>query len=212
MNSMGATVFFAGSDRSWLAEIEPHLNSDPRIVEIPSHTKDFRGLYDPSEPSCVIVDLGKEGTVFHRELAREALPVPVILVCPADDAWACCWAMNRGMAACVKKPFEIPLLAELVDEAIESDRRRCLLDRRRRGVQRRLDSLTAREREVMRKLLHGASPKRIAADLGIGAQTVAKHRSRGLEKLRVDNEFELIHLLLEHEIDPRKVWDSEPFR
>jgi DNA-binding CsgD family transcriptional regulator len=54
-------------------------------------------------------------------------------------------------------------------------------------VQGRLDCLTARERDVMEGMVAGRLNKQIADDLGISMKTVEQHRSRVMEKLRVDS-------------------------
>lgn len=62
------------------------------------------------------------------------------------------------------------------------------------GPQRAL--LTPREQEVMDLLVQGKSVKQIAVELGVGFPTAARHRSRVLEKMHVDNDVELVRLVL----------------
>ena len=45
-------------------------------------------------------------------------------------------------------------------------------------------------------LVAGKHTKQIAHDLGISAQTVARHRLRVLSKMQVESVAELIHLVL----------------
>ncbi len=49
----------------------------------------------------------------------------------------------------------------------------------------RLDTLTARELEVMRLVMTGALNKQIAAELGIAEKTVKIHRGRVMAKMGV---------------------------
>ena len=63
------------------------------------------------------------------------------------------------------------------------------------GDESALEELTPREAEVMTLIVNGKTQKQIAAQLEIGAQTAAKHRSRILEKLGVGNDVELTRLV-----------------
>jgi DNA-binding CsgD family transcriptional regulator len=60
-------------------------------------------------------------------------------------------------------------------------------------------TLTQRESEVMHLLITGKSLKQVAAELGIGVKTAAKHRARVLEKLDVANDVELVRLYLKRQ-------------
>ena len=62
-------------------------------------------------------------------------------------------------------------------------------------MEARLEKLSARQREVLGLLLTGKHSKQIAAELGIGEKTVAKHRAGVLEKMQVDNVVELVRLV-----------------
>ena len=65
--------------------------------------------------------------------------------------------------------------------AIHEDQR--VLIGQRQGLQRRIQTLSNREAEVMRLMLQGRLNKQIAHALGIAIRTVEVHRSRVLEKM-----------------------------
>jgi DNA-binding NarL/FixJ family response regulator len=56
-----------------------------------------------------------------------------------------------------------------------------------------LESLTAREREVLHHLARGYAYKQIAARLGISARTVESHVGAVLRKLRLSSRHEVTH-------------------
>lgn len=60
-----------------------------------------------------------------------------------------------------------------------------------RDVVARLAQLTAREVDVMARLVAGQSSRAIAVDLGISSKTVAWHRGRVMTKLGCSSLFEL---------------------
>jgi FixJ family two-component response regulator len=63
-------------------------------------------------------------------------------------------------------------------------------------IQARIDSLTARESDVMAGMVAGRLNKQIAEGLGISIKTVEQHRARVMEKLQVDSLAELVRLVV----------------
>ena len=63
-------------------------------------------------------------------------------------------------------------------------------------IQRRLDGLTAREREVMEGMVAGRLNKQIADGLGISMKTVEQHRAKVMEKLQVESLAELVRIVI----------------
>jgi DNA-binding NarL/FixJ family response regulator len=68
-------------------------------------------------------------------------------------------------------------------------------DTRRADAQRRLDSLTEREREVARAIGQGKSNADIAAELYMSVATVKAHVTRVLSKLGVENRVQIALLV-----------------
>ena len=65
-------------------------------------------------------------------------------------------------------------------------------DAARNRVLRRIDSLTARERQVLDQIMDGASNKAIAAQLSISPRTVEIYRANVMSKMRADSLSDLI--------------------
>lgn len=65
-----------------------------------------------------------------------------------------------------------------------------------------LDSLSAREREVLHLTVAGASSAYIAKQLSLSRATVDTYRSRAMDKLHVANRSELIHFAIQHALTP----------
>jgi FixJ family two-component response regulator len=57
-----------------------------------------------------------------------------------------------------------------------------------------LDTLTAREVEVMQRVISGALNKQIADDLGAAEKTIKIHRSRVMEKMGVTSVADLVRV------------------
>jgi DNA-binding NarL/FixJ family response regulator len=65
----------------------------------------------------------------------------------------------------------------------------------------RAQTLSAREQEVVRRIIAGMSDKEIAASLGISPRTVANHNRTIYRKTGVGTRFELISKVLTHAAD-----------
>jgi len=65
-------------------------------------------------------------------------------------------------------------------------------DRHRRELETALQTLTPRERDVMKFLLLGQANKVIAMELGMSMRTVETHRSRIFLKMGVRNAIDLV--------------------
>jgi DNA-binding NarL/FixJ family response regulator len=60
------------------------------------------------------------------------------------------------------------------------------------------DRLSAREREILRRIIAGSSSSEIAESLSLSRKTVETYRSRMMTKLGAANRSELIHLALDY--------------
>ena len=66
----------------------------------------------------------------------------------------------------------------------------------RRAAANRWHSLTAREREILRRLISGKTNKEIAREFDLSVHTVDTHRARILQKLKVHSLTELTAYVL----------------
>jgi len=107
-------------------------------------------------------------------------------------------AMWAGAADFLEKPIDDDELIEVVRaswrRSIDAEQRRVAEDR----FQRRLASLTPREREVLGHILQVKSSKTIAADLGRSMKTIEVHRGRLMKKMHVQSTVELVQLCARH--------------
>ena len=65
-----------------------------------------------------------------------------------------------------------------------------------RAAAERLGKLTAREHQVLERIIAGRLNKQIADDLGISIKTVEAHRANIMEKLSVNTVADLLRLAL----------------
>jgi RNA polymerase sigma factor (sigma-70 family) len=109
--------------------------------------------------------------------------------------------MKAGAVDFLEKPADDQRILSAVRGALEQDRQRRSAEASAAEVAARIERLTPRERDVMHLLHQGHSIKEIASKFGISFQTVAKHRTRVLDKLGARNEAQLVRLVADHPID-----------
>lgn len=171
---------------------------------LPAHHWDsgerFLAGFAEDSARCIVLDVRTSGVEVFDQLLARGCRVPVIILTghgyvPLAVAVT---ALKNGAFDFVEKPFNDN---QLLDRIIEA-RRVCELRRREQHAQAvvavRLSQLTAREHQVMERILAGELNRQIADDLDIAIRTVEVHRARIFEKLGVRSAVELAGLVLKH--------------
>ncbi len=145
---------------------------------------------------CVLLDIrmpDTSGAVLFDIMAKRKLTnrLPVIFLTGHGDVPMAVDSLKRGAFDFFEKPFNDNKLIDRVEEALAASREAGV----RALVQLRLDSLSAREREVLNLILIGKMNKVIADQLGISMRTVEVHRAHIFDKMNVKTAVELAGLL-----------------
>ena len=149
---------------------------------------------DPA-PGCVLLDIqmpGLDGLQLQQKLQTSDLSIPIIFVTGHGDIPMSVKAMKAGAVDFLSKPFRDNNLLEAVQQAILRDRRQRAERADREAVQKRYETLTSREREVMALVVRGLMNKQISSELGASEKTIKIHRGRVMEKMRVQSVAELV--------------------
>jgi len=160
----------------------------------------FLGEWATTTRGCVLLDLrmgGLSGLDVLDRLEAQGSILPVIVLTGHGDVPLAVQSLKKGAVDFVEKPFDAGDLIARVQDALTLEARRHSEATASRAVERRLDSLSGREREVMELMLRGLLNKQIADDLGIAIRTVEVHRARILEKFGVRSAVELAGRLAE---------------
>jgi len=103
--------------------------------------------------------------------------------------------MKAGAVEFLTKRFRDQDLLDAVRIALERDRGRREQEKEITDLQRRFDSLTAREQQVIAMLVSGMLNKQIAAQLGTAESTVKVQRSRAMEKMHAESLVDLVRMV-----------------
>jgi two-component system response regulator FixJ len=151
-------------------------------------------------PSCIITDIRMpemDGLEFQERLTRARVDTPVIVVTGHADVPLAVRAMKAGAVDFIEKPFsDEAILASIAASTVKG---RASADP---AMQARLDSLTAREREVLELLVVGHPNKVIAHRLDISPRTVEIHRARVMDKMQAKSLPELVRGAMQAGVNP----------
>jgi FixJ family two-component response regulator len=135
---------------------------------------------------------GTSGLHLQHELAKCGNPRPIIFLTGHGDIPMTVQAMKAGAIDFLTKPVRDQTLLDAVITGISLDaRRRAEALVVKRNIER-FETLTQREREVVREVARGRLNKQIAFDLGISEVTVKLHRSSVMRKMEASSIGELI--------------------
>ena len=169
---------------------------------IPSTTyasaEDFLAAWTPQLSGCVVLDMrmtGMTGLDCFERLQEKNSRLPVIFLTGHGDVPLAVATLKRGAFDFFEKPFNDNDLATRVSEAmaLESAQRASIASED--SVNRRLESLTNRERQIMDLVLAGKLNKIIADELNISMRTVEVHRANLFDKMQIKTAVELANLL-----------------
>jgi len=191
------TVFIIDDDAGMRAAIEGLLES----VGLPSQSfgsaKEFLDRESAAGPSCLVLDVrlpGESGLDVQRRLTEAGVEIPIIFVTAHGDIPMSVKAMKSGAVEFLTKPFRDQDLLDAIQQALEHDRARRLQQGELIDWQQRAETLTAREREVMRHVVAGLLNKQIAFELGTSEINIKVHRGHIMRKMRAGSLADLVRM------------------
>lgn len=196
-----ATIFIVDDDEAIRSGLSMLLRSYGYEVEAFSSANAFLERCASSLPErfMAILDLSMpemSGLDLQTALIERHINIPAVFLSGEGDIPAAVRAVRNGAVDFVEKPVDTDLLMDRIETALRHQDRQRENDTTTSEIQSRLDTLTAREREVLENLIAGKISKVIAHDLDISERTVELHRSRILKKMGARNATELLNQVI----------------
>ena len=192
-------VFVVDDDQAIRNSLKWLIESVGLQVETYASADEFMRSYYPGRAGCLLLDVrmpGMSGLELQEYLARNDIPIPIIIITGHGDVPMAVRAMKAGAIDFIDKPFNDELLLESIRNALAIDQRQREHQGRRAEIAARLAHLTPREHEVMEMVTEGRSNKEIATDLGVSTKTVEAHRARVMEKMEAGSLAELVRMVM----------------
>jgi FixJ family two-component response regulator len=190
-------VYIVDDDVSVRRSLAKLLRSAGLGVEVFDRAEEFLKQEEFPSPGCLILDInlpGLDGLGLQKELLSNSCPLPIVFITGYGTVPMTVRAMKGGAVEFLEKPVDQHVLLNSVHQAIEKDRQARQRSLETKEIQYRLDSLTAREREVLPLVVSGLLNKQIAFELGVTEKTIKVHRARIMQKMQAGSFAELVFL------------------
>ena len=203
-------VLLADDHKLLLGAFEKLLSADCEIVGQVSDGRALVAAADELKPDVVVLDISMpllNGIEAMRQIRQKARKVKFVFVTMNDDADLAAEAFRSGASAYVLKQSAASELLTAIRQVMEGRSYVTPLITQdlvgslvRGGESAPGRQLTPRQREVLQLLAEGRSMKEVGNLLNLTPRTVAFHKYRMMEQLKVKSTAELVQYAVKHHI------------
>jgi FixJ family two-component response regulator len=197
MTETDAVVFVVDDDAPVRESLKNLISSVGLRAQLFASTQEFLRSKRPDVPSCLVLDVrlpGLSGLDLQKRITEAGMEIPIIFITGHGDIPMSVRAMKAGAVEFLTKPFRDQDLLDAIQLALERDRKAREQRAAIEDLRRRFASLTAREREVMARVVAGLLNKQIGGELGTSETTVKIHRHQVMEKMGAGSLPELVRM------------------
>ncbi|MGB3277137.1 MAG: response regulator transcription factor [Castellaniella sp.] len=194
-----STIFIVDDDEAVRDSLRWLLEANGYAVRSFASAEEFLATYDPEQVGVLIADIrmpGMSGLELQEALIARKAPLPIVFITGHGDVPMAVSTMKKGAVDFLEKPFNEADLRVLVAGMLEQAQERSREAHAQRDQQAVLSRLTAREQQVLERIVAGRLNKQIAGDLNISIKTVEAHRANIMEKLEVTTVADLMKIAL----------------
>jgi two-component system, LuxR family, response regulator FixJ len=199
MASTEPTVFIIDDDEAVRDSLGLLLRSVGYRARCYAGARDFLKAFDPRDYGCLVLDIrmpGMTGLELQKHLAEIGCNIPIVFITGHGDIPMAVEAVRQGAVDFLQKPFEDQELVDRINEALKQAAEQREGELEKLQILDRIDSLTAREKQVMGQVVLGKANKVIAGDLGVSQRTVEIHRARVMEKMQAKSLAQLVRMVM----------------
>ena len=205
MNTSKAVVYIVDDDASFRESMETLLGISGFEVETFDCAGTFLTDADIRYPGCLLLDVRLpdiDGLHLQQNLKAKGSIIPIVFMTGHGSIPMGVKAVKAGAIDFLAKPFKPEDLLKAIGEAIDRNRNDMRKMHEKDRLNALIETLTPREKEVLRWVITGKLNKQIAFELGTTEKTIRVHRSRMMQKVRVSSVAELVRLAQKVNISP----------
>ncbi|RMX00777.1 DNA-binding response regulator [Allofranklinella schreckenbergeri] len=198
-NNKKGTVYIVDDDEAIRDSLQWLLEGRNFHVRCFESAEAFLNQYDSREVACLISDIrmgGMSGLDLQAQLASANPALPIAIITGHGDVPLAVQTMKQGAVDFIQKPFDEQAITSLVTRMLEQARASFADQQQAATREALLAKLTARESQVLERIVAGRLNKQIADDLGISIKTVEAHRANIMEKLSANTVADLLKVVL----------------
>lgn len=207
MNTVQGTVYIVEDNESFRKSMVRLVGAfGYRTVAFES-ASDFLTLTKFDNPGCLLLDVRLpdiDGMELQEFLNQKGSLLPIVFMSGHGDIPMSVEAMKKGAVDFLPKPFEAEDLREAIVHALARNSHQMEEEQERTEINALIETLTPREKEVMRWIITGMLNKQIAYELGTSEKTIKVHRSRVFQKTGVTSVAELVRIAEKVNIEPEE--------
>jgi len=192
-------VYIVDDDEAVRDSLRWLLEANGYRVRAYQSAESFLDEYDPMQVGVLIADVrmpGMSGLELQEQLIARKSPMPIVFITGHGDVPMAVSTMKKGAVDFLEKPFNESDLRDIVGRMLEQASQRLSAVQAQRNHEAMLARLTAREQQVLERIVAGRLNKQIADDLGISIKTVEAHRANIMEKLNANTVADLLKIAL----------------
>lgn len=193
------TVYVVDDDEAVRDSLQWLLEGKDYRVKCFDSAATFLARLDVREMACLIADIrmpGMSGLELQDRLVERKSPLPIVFITGHGDVPMAVATMKKGAMDFIEKPFQESELLSVVERMLESARGAFNQHQEQASRDALLSRLTARETQVLERIVAGRLNKQIADDLGISIKTVEAHRANIMEKMSANTVADLLKIAL----------------
>jgi FixJ family two-component response regulator len=190
-------VIIVDDDQSFRTFLDRLVGTVGLKTKLFASAEEFLTSPPPDGPACLVLDVqmpGLSGLDLQRELSHERRPLPIVFITGHGDIPMTVEAMKAGAVGFLSKPFRNQDLIDAIKEGLNRDREARKKLEEIKDLQKKYESLTAREREVFALVASGSLNKQIAHQLGTSERTIKAHRAQVVIKMNADSVADLVRM------------------
>ncbi len=193
------TVFIVDDDPAVRDSLRWLIESLKHPVETFESAKDFLDICTPEIQGCLVLDVrlpGMSGLQLQSRLREQGVEIPIIIITGHGDVPMAVRALQGGALHFLEKPFRDQEVLDCVQEALELASSTHAARIQKHEIQKRVDTLTPREYQIMKEIVKGSTNKNIGQTLEISTKTVEIHRTRVMHKMGADSLPDLVRMVM----------------
>lgn len=182
-------IYIVDPDFSLRLSLAAELMASGYHVRAYESAEDFLSEADCRRPACLLSEVrlsGLSGPELQRLARRSEMPLGIVFMASHADVRLAVAVIRGGAVELLEKPIDASSLRTSIRAALSDARRRFRHHTEIAETLARFDSLTTREKEVMRLIADGCPTKIVARQLGLSPRTVESHRTRVMAKMAAE--------------------------